>query len=160
MFQQDHRMNKLGKLVKELERRIPRQDIINPKISTSSVGWHIEHSLLTIDVIIEALKRSDPSDYKWTFSFTKILVFSMNKIPRGRAQSPAAVRPRNAVSIDTLKNHLYTSTKKMQELQTLRPNNYFVHPFFGKLNVKPAIKFIEIHTEHHIKIIEDILVSR
>ena len=129
------------------------------KISKSCVGWHIEHALLTIDAIVEALKRSNPKDYKWTFSLTRILVFTLNKIPRGRAQSPASVQPAKNFTIDTLKDHIYISKQKMGALESLKPNNYFKHPFFGKLNLKPAIKFIEIHTKHHINIINDILTK-
>lgn len=152
-----YNMNKLRALINELENKIPKQKLINQKISKSSVGWHIEHALLTVDLIIEALKISNPTDYKWTLSYTRILVFTMKKIPRGRVQSPTSVRPTNTFNIETLENHLYVSKEKLKEFDSLKPNNYFEHPFFGKLNVMPTIKFLVIHTKHHINIINDII---
>jgi len=41
-------------------------------------------------------------------------------------------------------------------LKTLPKDRYFEHPFFGKLKLKQTINFLEIHTMHHLDIIEDI----
>lgn len=153
-------MKKLEELIKELENKVPKQELINQMISTSSVGWHIEHTLLTVNLIIERLKNSNPKDYKWTLNFPRLYVFTIKKIPRGRAQSPASVEPRNNFNIETLENHIYLSKEKLKELRTLKSNNYFEHPFFGKLNLKTTMKFLEIHTNHHIDIINDIIKNK
>lgn len=153
-------MKKLEELIKDLENKVPKQELINQMVSTSSVGWHIEHTLLTVNLIIEAVKNSNPKDYQWTFNFPRLYVFTMKKIPRGRAQSPASVKPTNNFNIETLENHIYFSKEKLKELDTLKPNNYFEHPFFGKLNLKPTKKFLEIHTNHHIDIINDIINTK
>ena len=152
-------MKNLGNLITELENKIPKQESINQAISKSSVGWHIEHTLLTINRVIDQLKKSDPNDYKWKFSSLRILVFTISKIPRGRAQSPNSVKPGNNFTAETLKDHSGTIKEKIKELQALKPNNYFEHPYFGKLNLKPAIKFLKIHTKHHLDIINDIIGS-
>ena len=36
-------------------------------------------------------------------------------------------------------------------------NAYFRHLIFGNLNKKRTIRFLQIHTAHHLKIIQDIL---
>jgi hypothetical protein len=36
-------------------------------------------------------------------------------------------------------------------------DKYFEHPYFGKLRLNKTIKFLEIHTNHHLEIINDIL---
>lgn len=150
-------MKNLESLITELETKIAKQESINEAISKSSVGWHIEHTLLAINLIIDQLKKSDPNDYKWEFSFTRILVFTINKIPRGRAQSPKSVIPKNNFTAETLKKHAEIAKEKLKELQVLHQNNYFEHPFFGKLNLTPAKRFLNIHTKHHIAIINDII---
>ena len=150
-------MDKLVRQLDELESKISQSDSLNLAISKSSIGWHIEHALLTINLIIEGLKQSDPNDYKWKFSRSKFLVFTMNKIPRGRARSPKAVLPKGDFSIDTLRRHCNATKIKLVELQNLKPKSYIQHPFFGKLKLKSTLKFIVIHTKHHIDIINDIL---
>ena len=150
-------MKNLIYLITELENKIPKQEFINEAISQTSVGWHIEHTLLTINLIIDQLKKSDPKDYKWKFSFGRILVFTINKIPRGVAKAPNTVIPKNDFTAGTLMKHALVVKEKLKDLQTLNPNNYFEHPYFGKLNLNPAIKFLKLHTKHHIEIINDII---
>ena len=150
-------MEKLRTLIKELENKIENFELINPAISSSSVGWHIVHSFLVINVIIEGLKKSNPNDYKWKFNLKRIYVYTIYKIPRGRGQAPKRVQPQNNFSQESLKNHFETITEKLKELNNLNPRNYIEHPVFGKLNLKPALKFLFIHTRHHIDIINDII---
>ena len=152
-------MKKLEQLIIELENKIPQQKVVNNTVSKGSVGWHIEHTLLTFNLIIEALKKSNPADYKWKFSFTKLLVFTMNKIPRGKAKAPSVVQPKNDFDTNSLKRHVINAKEKLKELDSLQSNNYFGHPFFGKLNLKPSKKFLVIHTQHHLNIINDIVKS-
>lgn len=153
-------MNNLDKLIEELDSKIPEQALIDPLISKSSVGWHIEHCLLTLNLIIRALENSEPAGYKWAFNFKRSFVFTLKKIPRGRVQSPTSVQPKNIFNSDTLKAHIHISKEKLKAFYVLKPDNYFEHPFFGKLNLRPTGKFLEIHTRHHLNIINDIIKSK
>ena len=150
-------MEKLERQLDELESKISQSESRNLAISKSSIGWHIEHALLTINLIIDGLKQSDANEYKWKFSISKFLVFTMNKIPRGRAQSPSAVLPKGNFTIETLIRHCDATKIKLAELQYLKPNSYIEHPVFGKLKLKSTLKFLLIHTRHHIDIINDII---
>ncbi|MBI2722499.1 MAG: DinB family protein [Bacteroidetes bacterium] len=149
-------MRKLENLLFELENTLPQQHIQNLAVSGSSVGWHIEHILLTNNAIINALKNSEPTKYKPSFRFSKLLVFVTGKIPRGRAKAPKVVTPA-LFNTESLTAHINYGKDKIQELKTLSPSAYFTHPFFGDLKLKDTIKFLEIHTKHHLNIIKDIL---
>lgn len=152
-------MNKLPKYLNDLEEKISKHTISNPEISKSNVGWQIEHILLTINAIIENIEKSDPQNYRWRFSLSKTMVFALNKIPRGRAKSPKVVTPEH-YDEQTLAHHLQFTKTKIRQLENLDSNKYFNHPFFGDLKLKKAVKFLEIHTNHHIEIINDILKSK
>ena len=149
-------MKKMEALLKRIELVIPLQEKINNAVSQSSVGWHIEHSLLTINLIIEGLKISDPKDYKWKLNLSRMYVFTFNKIPRGRAKAPKVVVPKE-FDTGTLKKHLEKARFGLVELSKMNPASYFVHPYFGKLNKKQTIKFLAIHTGHHLAIMDDII---
>ena len=147
---------KIELLLKELENNIAFYKKQVPTISKSNIGWHIEHSLLTLDRIIEQLSRSNSAEYKWKLNFPKLFVFTTKTIPRGRAESPQSVRPKEEITTDSLTKHLTLTKDKLKELAFIKPRQYFVHPYFGHLKLKQAIKFLEIHTRHHLKIITDI----
>ncbi|HEU4791105.1 MAG TPA: DUF1569 domain-containing protein [Flavobacterium sp.] len=153
-------MEELKKLLIELENKIPNQELINPLVSKSSVGWHIEHSLLTMNLVLESIQKSNPDNYKRTFNFNRFLVFTLNKIPRGKVKAPKMVRPQEDFTTDSLKSHLEKVKSNLEKLDTLSANNYFEHPFMGQLNLKPTIRFIKIHTRHHINIIKEIIESK
>jgi hypothetical protein len=79
------------------------------------------------------------------------------KIPRGKGKAPDRVVPRATYTADELQNHLNTTIEKLQIIEKIQPNQHFTHPFFGQLNKKPMLKFLKIHTNHHLHIINDIL---
>jgi hypothetical protein len=149
-------MHKLLNYVKELESKIPNQEDYNPEISKSNVGWHIEHILLTNKMIMEAVEKSNPANYKWSFKLSRIVVFTMNKIPRGKAKAPKVVVPKT-YDEQTLLEHLKIVTAKIQGLENMNSDKYFDHPYFGNLRLNKTIKFLEIHTKHHLEIINDIM---
>lgn len=147
---------KLETYLIEIENKIANQEISNAVVSKANVGWHIEHILLTIDKIIESLNKSEPANYKSSFNFTRLLVFTMNKLPRGRVKATKAVIPEE-YNEKSLREHLYSTKLKVEELKIIDSNKYFNHPVFGNLKLNKTIKFLDIHTKHHLDIINDIL---
>ncbi|MES2891273.1 MAG: hypothetical protein V4725_04650 [Bacteroidota bacterium] len=150
-------MEKFLRLLNEMEEAIPLAEKLSEKVSKSSIGWHIQHNLLVISVIIDALKRSDPSLYKWTFSLPRLLVYTFGSIPRGRSKAPKVVQPVTDWKIDQLKQEMRAIKERYKELDALAPNAFFKHPYFGHVKLKPARRFLAIHTEHHLKIIREII---
>ena len=149
-------IDKIELILTALEENIPFSNKQNPQISKSNVGWHIEHSLLTLDRIIDRLSQTDSRDYKWKASLAKLFVFTTNIIPRGRAESPESVRPTGSITREDLIKHISLTKEKIKELTLMSHGQFFEHPFFGHLKLKQTIKFLEIHTKHHLKIIKDI----
>jgi hypothetical protein len=150
-------MKSTEELITDLEAEIEKFQLKNPGISSGSVGWHIAHSLLTINTIIGAMKHSDPAHYKWSFSLPRLFIYTLNKIPRGRAKAPAAVQPPEDFDEILLRKQVMRTKEKLTELNHLKPNHHFDHPFFGKVKLRPAKKFLRLHTKHHLDIIRDIV---
>lgn len=150
-------MQKLLKQVKELEMHIPYYAAHQPAVSNGSVGWHIQHALMVINTIINTVENSDPALFKRKFNMRKLLIFTLNKIPRGKVKAPKVVQPIGENIPDTLLLPIANSITKINSLLHLQKNNHFPHPFLGTLNLKETIKFLRIHTQHHLNIINDIL---
>lgn len=150
-------MENLTKLVRELENNIQHFEKNNTAVSSAAVGWHLEHTLLVLIRVIDATEKSNPKDYQWNFNFKRMLVYTMGKIPRGKGKAPKQVQPQNIISKETLTNSVATAKNKLVQLGKLNSHNFFEHYLFGKLTLKQTIKFLEIHTFHHLKIINDII---
>jgi hypothetical protein len=45
-------------------------------------------------------------------------------------------------------------------LELVSRDHFFEHPYFGKLKLKETIRFLEIHTQHHLDIIRDIIMNK
>ena len=126
------------------------------KFHKRMLAWHIEHSLLTINGISDALIKSDPREYKWSFNFIRMVVLTMKKIPRGRAKAPKVVQPKDHLTPAGLQKHISETRNKIKALDGLSKDKYFDHPFFGNLKLGQALSVLEIHSKHHLGIIGDI----
>lgn len=150
-------MNSINPILVILFSKINDFDRKNIDVSKSSVGWHLEHSLKTIDQIITACKNSEPSTYQWKFKLNRFWIMDvLHKIPRGKARAPKVVQPEGDISKESLQMHLEKVYQNLENWEDIYENCYFFHPFFGNLNKKATEKFLVLHTNHHLKIIEDI----
>ena len=152
-------MKKVEAQLKELSELLKFCNNTNKTVSEASVGWHIEHSLLVIKQITATVAQSDPKLFKSKFNFNRIWVFLFSYIPRGKAQAPRVVIPAAELSIDLLEDSIKQTHQALVYLKDCETNQYFMHPFFGALNRDQTIKFLFIHTKHHLKIIKDIIAS-
>ncbi len=150
-------MKKLEKLIQALESYIPQAEKINNNVSNVNVGWHIEHSLLVIISIAQTILNSDASKYKWKWSTKKVIVFLVGSFPRGKANAPEIVMPKNIANAESLAQQIKAARNSIQLLKNAGAKQYFTHPIFGMLDRDATIPFLGIHTNHHLKIIKDIL---
>ncbi|RKS02240.1 DinB family protein [Flavobacterium sp. 102] len=150
-------MNQLHKLLNQIESHIPNLEKINPSVSQSCIGWQLDHSLIVINSVVTQIKSSNPENYKWKFKWIRTYIQITNKIPRGKVKVPKSVSPVDVATAEALKAKLEQARKGIADLEKLHSNSYFTHPFFGDLNLKTTIWFLKLHTNHHLKIVTDII---
>ncbi|WP_395065243.1 DUF1569 domain-containing protein [Flavobacterium sp.] len=149
-------MKQLHQLIYQLESKIELHDKINPSVSTSTIGWQIEHSFITIYKVVNVVKNSNPKEYKWKFNKNKILISILGFFPRGKANAPKIVLPDEIITKESIKSSLEKVKTTLVEWDSLDKNAHFQHPFFGNLNKKSTMWFLNMHTKHHLKIVNDI----
>jgi len=149
-------MKALNQAVEELRTHIENHATLALKVSSSDIGWHIDHCLIIISSVILAIRDSDTSRYKPTFSFKKLLVLGVGFIPRGKVRAPESVRPTMYDDI-SLREKTESVKNMLTTLDHLTENQYFKHPILGHINLKYTKRFLELHTHHNLKIINDIL---
>jgi hypothetical protein len=148
---------KLLKAIDELESYVSKLALSNEAVSKSTIGWQIAHSLKVIYGVSKTVAKSNPKEYKWQFNFTRLVIFTSGKIPRGKAKAPKTVRPEtDKITEENLLEFIQKSRKTIETAINSDPKAFVEHPFFGLLKRDKAMRFLEIHTEHHLKIIRDI----
>lgn len=149
-------MEKIIKQIAELSAFIPLFEKQNVAVSNATIGWQIDHSLKVINQVISSLLNSKPEDYVRKFNWRKSWVFISKKIPRGKVRAPKSVLPTEEITETGLMLSIEQAKENIRSLGNCEPRQFFIHPFFGQVNVGETKTFIQIHTEHHLKIIRDI----
>ncbi|WP_420603846.1 DUF1569 domain-containing protein [Flagellimonas sp.] len=147
----------LNKEFSQIEAYILQRDSFNPKVSKVDVAWHLDHMLKTINVICKSLEASNPAAFKPNFSLTRTLIYAWGDFPRGVAKSPRVVLPPDNILTEDLYIQIEMAKENLQKIQDLDSKVHFEHPYFSVINKRQSIKFLKIHTRHHLKIVADIV---
>jgi hypothetical protein len=150
-------MQPLDKLIDKLAENIIHFEKTKNNISTSSIGWQIAHTSKVIARVVTALSTADKNLYVKKFSVLKYIILTTGKIPRGKGKAPKASLPEGEITLASLKENILKAKEKLALLNNIDNDNYFPHPLFGDLKLKEAKRFLTVHTNHHLKIINDIL---
>jgi len=107
--------------------------------------------------VCKSIQASDPNKYDAKFNLSRNILLTLGRFPRGKAKAPKATLPSRTITKESLTKQLEEVRAEIPKIQSLSPNAYFYHPLFKKLNLKRTKRFLEVHTHHHVRIIQDIL---
>ena len=110
-----------------------------------------------INLVSESLVNSDPNLHNSGFNKWRFLLFNLDYIPRGKARAPKIVRPPELISNEALSSQFKLAYQNIENVKQADENSHFKHFVFGVLNKKRTIRFLCLHTHHHLKIIKDIV---
>jgi hypothetical protein len=141
----------------QIETNINNFEKKNLSVSKATVGWHLDHSLKVINAVISSMEKSDPNLYKDNFKFLGKLLLSLNFFPKGKAKAPKYVLPPDVILKEEIVSQLKLAKENIQKIEELDNNAFFKHPLFGNVNKNRVLPFLNAHTNHHLKIIKNIL---
>jgi len=141
----------------EIESLLPYRDFLSEEVSKVDVAWHMDHSLKVINEVIKYLHSTEPDEYRKEFNFIRMMVFASGRMPRGVGKAPASVLPPEEIITEDILNQLGEAELSLESLNTAHSQSHFDHPVFGLLDLEDTKKFLEIHTNHHLAIIRDII---
>ncbi|MCG8607339.1 DUF1569 domain-containing protein [bacterium] len=150
-------MTSIVQTLNKIDQLIPQRVIRNEQVSKWSVGMQIEHALLATNRICQALAKSEPYTGKIKKSFLRRMIFFTGVIPRGRGKSPPGAIPREQATEAELRELLISAHQAARKAAEAHGDNMWEHFLFGVLKKDDALRFVEIHNKHHLKIISDIL---
>jgi hypothetical protein len=150
-------MNKLKLQLLEMESYIDSCSKLRPTVSSVPISWQLHHSLFVIIGISKVLLKSDPKEYKKDFNIRRNLILTINKIPRGKGKSPDIANKVEVIEKEEIQDLLIKANEIILKHDSLADKSFYKHHYFGVMNKYQSLKFLTIHTEHHLKIIRDIL---
>lgn len=136
---------------------IAHRDSKSSMVSKVDVAWHLDHMLKVIIATCAILQKSNPEEFKRSYSFIRTMVFATGYIPRGVAKAPRSVRPSDVIETNGIYDQLATARGCVSELERLDANAHFKHPYFRNINKNQTKRFLKLHTLHHLKIVRDII---
>ncbi len=134
-----------------------------PQVSQWSVLEQIDHLIRADDLILQAIQRtlaSPPPDVELRPVWIGRLVLWTGFIPRGRGKAPAPTQPA-ARSRPEMEKELGRVRAGVEALES-RLGEMIVspgraaHPALGGFTAAQWLRFMDLHHEHHFKIIDDI----
>ena len=140
-----------------LESYIPYFEQTNKTVSNASVGWHLDHSLKVINVVVKSMENSDPTSYHNNFKFLGKVLLRFGFFPRGKVKAPKYVKPPEVILKSAIVDQLAEARQNIKRIQNLDEKAFFKHPVFGNTNKLRVARFLDTHTNHHLKIVKSIL---
>jgi len=159
-----------AKAVSRLERELVRVDALlalgddgvatlRPEVSGWSIAQQLDHLLRSIVLGSAYLLEEKDRPARGINLLGRILLL-VGRIPRGRARSPERLvgKPR---TVAELREELAEARRCIAAFGDRRDlaaerTPRVPHPYFGGLTPTQAVAFIGIHTDHHLRIAEEI----
>ncbi len=149
----------IEQVLEKIESQLSNIDKKAANVSAVGVDWQLHHSLLVIKGVLTQLLKSDPKAYRWRFNLIRAIIFGLGQIPRGKGRAPDVVKPKEGVDREELEKLLQQCKELWPKAESLAAKAWFAHPVFGALSKKQTFRFLDIHSLHHLKIVEDIVRS-
>ena len=140
-----------------LESYIPHSKSVAVNVSKAAVAWHLDHSLRVLNAVAESMSKSDPTLFRNNFTFIGKICLKIGFFPRGKAKAPEYLKSPEIILEAALVSQLAAARAHIKVIKNLEENAYFRHPLFGHINKKRVFRFMDTHTNHHLKIVKSIL---
>jgi hypothetical protein len=127
------------------------------EISGWSIAEQLDHVMKVNSSVLTRIAEK-PLPLEKPINMVGRVILAIGWIPRGKGRSPKSLR--GAVAS---RNDLISATARLRsQIDALsteliaRRDPVVPHPFFGGLTAAQALRFMVVHSEHHMKIVRDI----
>ncbi len=159
----DKLLERIHDQIPDLKAKLADWDANAIEVSAWTVGDHLEHLLRAHLAILQTIEKhiySEPEKGKRLNIFGRMVLW-FGYFPTGFGNAPNLSTPKGCSKSDLsdfFTEFEATCERLKQKIPALTKSYYaFPHPFFGQMSVKQWLRLIEVHTQHHLRIIESIL---
>ncbi len=138
---------------------------VAPEVSAWSPAHHLHHVALANEHIFsdlaKAARAETPDAPEDRINAMGLAILTVGRIPRGRGKAPREVSPPDDLARAGFEAAHARSRSAFEALEPYLDalpalEARMRHPFFGMLNAPQWLRFVLIHTRHHLAIIDDI----
>lgn len=153
----DRQFEQIGELVAAGE---PALAARAPKVSGWTVAQQVDHILNVAQGVFGRL-TGEGEEVAGGINLSGRLLLGLGWFPRGVARSPKTALPGEAPAAAELGERLgrlrgdYRDLRFRTGLLASR-RRLLRHPYFGALDCAQSLRFVAVHTRHHLKIVRDI----
>jgi len=152
----DAQLRQVAALIDEGDERLGRRA---PRVSGWSVGEQVDHLTKVLERAL-ALMLTSSTPLPKGINLTGRLLLACGRIPRGIGKSPQSVRgaERSAAELRESLARIRPLVERLRATpaRLVDRTAIFPHPYFGGLDAAQALRFLSVHTDHHLRIVADI----
>jgi hypothetical protein len=128
------------------------------RVSGWSVGEQVDHLLKIVRANLDRLEERRPA--RRSINLVGRIVLGLGRIPRGVGKCPASLCG-SARARAELRSELAAVRARLAQVARATalwsdPRPLVGHPYFGGLTPKQALRFLAVHTDHHLRIVAEI----
>lgn len=135
-------------------------------VSGWSVAQHLHHVARSAAMMLVAVERlaagSPPAAEGGRVSVVGRAVLLSGRMPRGKGRAPERTRPPDEPDRDAVEASVASSRVVFDRIGAVLPDAAgsrfkVAHPYFGPLDAHQWLRVATIHSDHHFRIIDEIL---
>jgi hypothetical protein len=162
-------LGKLGGDIRRMEEhlRVDEKRLATPVSTVShwSVLQQLSHTamvMVNVLAFVAELADGKGTELKGGPTMKGWIVLGLGRIPRGKAKSPERYQPAPSPTVGEVGSLLAEAKKRLTALalrqaEIQAATGRMPHPFIGNFTAKQWLRFARIHTDHHLRIVADIL---
>ena len=146
---------------------LPAQELcrVQPECSKWSPAQHLFHLLLANELSLKNAESLVAQKGLLIRPFGSLApraegIIARGRIPRGEAQSPRFVRPRDHVDLDFVRDLVRSTKEQIDALDASTVEaapDCVPHQILGDLTATHWLRFARMHTAHHLVIVRELL---
>ncbi len=148
----------LSELDRQFERMrtlVQRAQERDEAVSGWTVGDHLEHICTVAAGFGVVLITGRGPVFEAAMPEARHMVLSDGHIPRGKIKAPPAASPKGLASIDAYTRMLDKTLTRLKSAAQQPDERTADHPLLGTMTRDEVLRFVVVHTAHHLGIIDD-----
>ena len=134
-------------------------------VSEWSAGQHLHHIAQSNRVIARSIAglvtSESETDADRRVNLAGITILASGYIPRGRGKAPARLHPPSSLAREDIESAVTASVRSIDGLKELagiieKRRSRLKHPYLGYLRSSQWLRFMNVHTGHHLRIVRDV----